>query len=428
MASIRAGQILHLGGNNTIIDRLQSAGIGDINVASDIIREVGNPDNVDKVLQDPDFTFSMESTDVSLEVEGLLSGRLDGDASIASGTIIAFSDMKCTHITSPWKDDSLGSAGIVNAGVLVPSYYTTKASYKFGVSDNAGETFDLAGNSYYLAPFDPVVDAYVGNGVASAFVSSSAAVRHADGGYSSTEYKYVLGVIVNGDVQVEGADYSVSTAGLTLAETATVTFINGAPAASANVTVAYFANRNPSYPDNTTTHPDPTVKPAAVRGRDIEIRVHVPAGGSEASGTVSLRGIQSVTLEGTNTNEIEREMGTVLPIGRTITQRDVTGQVGVHPNNATNLFKLLRRITGVASAEVIGVVNDNFPVGIEIRIKNPRNRTQILKTLWVPDAKIQVPGVTPKAGAVVDFNLNYSSQKGNFYVIKGDATSLTLPS
>lgn len=424
--AIRAGQILHLGGDNVVIDRLQSAGLGDINIGSDVIRETGNPNNVDKVLQDPDFTFTMESLDVSTEIEALLAGSMTGGAALPDGTMWRFSDLSCMHIASPWKDESTGSAGVIDSGVLLPNYYVSRASYRFGVNDNAGETFELAGSQVYMALRNPTVEHIVSTG-ASAYTTANPAIRHRVGGYSSTEYKYVFGVIVDGEIKIEGSDYEVSTSGTTEEEVATVTFLSGSiPANNANITLAYFDDQAPSFPTDSSTHPAATVKPGAVRGRDIRVRVHVPASGAEASGAVTLNGVQSVTVEGTRTTEQEREMGTLLPISRTVTQQDVNGDMGVHPATQQHLFLLLRRITGVASGEPISVLNE-YPVGLEIQILNPKNRSTVLKTIWIPDAKFQIPGVPARAGAVTDFTLRWESSRGEFYIYKGTTATLYQP-
>jgi hypothetical protein len=46
--SVHAGDILTVGGNN-VIDRIQSAGLGDVRLPIETIREVGNREVVDKV-------------------------------------------------------------------------------------------------------------------------------------------------------------------------------------------------------------------------------------------------------------------------------------------------------------------------------------------------------------------------------------------
>lgn len=423
--AVRAGQILHLGGDQTVIDRLQSAGLGDINIGVDQIREVGNPNTVDKIQQDPDFTFSMESFDTSTEIEALLAGVVDGGPALPDGTMWRFSDLKCIHITSPWKDEASGSAGVIDSGVLLPSYYVSRASYRFGVNDNAGETFELAGSQVYMAEYNPTIEVVTGNGTASAFTLAASAVRHRVGGYESEEVQYLHGVIVDSEVMIEGADFTVTHASSAATTGVTVNFTT-APANGADIQFAYFDTTTPAYPVNTTTHTSPTVKPAAVRGRDIKVNLHVPAGGSQASGSVTLNGVQSATVEGTRTTEQEREMGTLLPISRTITQQDANGELGIHPAQQSHLFTMLRRVTGVAANESISVIND-FPVGLEIQILNPRNRAEVLKTLWVPDAKFQIPGTPARAGAVVDFTMRYESSGGDFYVIKGGVAANLLP-
>jgi hypothetical protein len=413
--AIRGGQILHLGGSATVIDRLQSVG-ADVNIGSDTIREVGNYLNVDKVKQDPEVTFSMESFDVSTEAEALLSNRLDDANADADGTEYLFSEMGALNIISPWKDEAAGSAGTIDGGVILPGYYCSRASYRFGVDDNAGVTFELAGSDQYLARFVPQNERFTGNGASASFTTTASAVRHRVGGYDSGEMKYVLGVVLNGNTQVEGSDFTVTPSAGGAAEVMTVTFAT-TPATNAKIEVAYFASGvTASFPQ--TIHPDAVTKPAAVRGRDIKAYVHLPASGYEASGRVRLPGIQSVTVDAQKQTTLEREMGTLLPIGRTVESTDVTGDMGVHPAGQTAFFKLMRQITGVDAVEVVGILND-FPIGLEIEILNPKDRSQTLKTLFIEDAKFQVPGTPARAGAVVDFSINWESAEGELKVYKG---------
>ena len=419
--TMRGGQILHLGGDVVLIDRLQSAGLGDINIGTDTIRETGNYLNVEKILQDPDLSFSMESFDVSTEVEALLTGDASGGATAAASAEYKFSDMGSVHIVSPWKNESAGSAGTVDSGVVIPNYFTTRASYRFGVDENAGETFELAGSETYMALFNPVNETFLCDGIASAFVTGASAVKHRVGGYQSSELKYVLGVIVDSDVKVEGsnADFVATTAGTSDAEVVTVTFTTP-PDSGSVVHLAYFdATQPPSAAFDQSIHPAATTKPGAVRGRDIKVFAHVPSGGSSPSGTVELKCIQSVTVEGTKTTELERCMGELLPIGRTVTQQDVTGDLVIHPDGGPALHTFLRQITGVASGESIGVLND-FPVGLEVRILNPKDRGEVLKTIFVEDAKFQIPATPARAGAIVDFTLRWESNQGEFSVFNGE--------
>src|SRR5688500_17092014 len=99
--SVRAGEIVHVGGNS-VLNRLQSAGLGDVRVAPEIIREVGNPNIVDKVPGDPDFTFSIETFDVSIEPEAWLAGEHDTGAgepgsAAAAGARYRWKDMRAVN-------------------------------------------------------------------------------------------------------------------------------------------------------------------------------------------------------------------------------------------------------------------------------------------------------------------------------------------
>ncbi len=162
--SVHAGTIVHVGGNN-VIDRIQSAGLGDAQQQFDVIREVGNDQVIDKVPGDPDFTFTLESLDVSTELEAWLTGKLGTaladpaagpGAADAAGTGYRWLDCKNVNIASPWKDPVSGQAGAVVAGHILPGYYPTRLRYEMGVTDNAQMTVELGGGSYYYALHAPI--------------------------------------------------------------------------------------------------------------------------------------------------------------------------------------------------------------------------------------------------------------------------------
>src|SRR5215210_1501523 len=130
--SVHAGTILHVGGNN-VIDRIQSAGL-DGQVPIETIREVGNRLVVDKIPGEPDFTFTMESLDVSTDLMAFLTGKVGAvgepagapGAADPAGTRYRWEDTRPINIASPWKDPNSGAAGNIIAGHLIPSYYPTR--------------------------------------------------------------------------------------------------------------------------------------------------------------------------------------------------------------------------------------------------------------------------------------------------------------
>ena len=53
--ALRGGQILHVGNGVTVIDRLQVAGSGDLNIPTEKIYELGNYESVATIRDGPDI-------------------------------------------------------------------------------------------------------------------------------------------------------------------------------------------------------------------------------------------------------------------------------------------------------------------------------------------------------------------------------------
>lgn len=408
--SVHAGSILHIAGQN-VIDRIQSAGLGDVRLPIETIREVGNREVVDKVPGEPDFTFTMESFNVSTELEAWLTGSLGSAASASSpgagdaaGTEYDWLDCQFVNIASPWKDPTTGSAGVVEAGHLIPGYYPTRIRYRFGVTDNATQEVELAGGSFFYGKFAPREEYFTGTGGVGPFTTSDATIHYRKGGSGGTTYRDVFGVIVNGELQSEDVDYTVSGGN---GSPAAVTFLTGhEPASGANIRVAYFTSAAKAYPQ--TVHASVLVTPGAVRGRNI----HVYLNG------VKLGGIQTAELEATVDGEVERELGTEDVVGRVINGTDCNGTLTIRSKDADAFFDVLNRITGVATSEIFGWFNEHT-VDLQIRIENPKNPGTIIKTLRVEDAKFQPPGTPARVNAATDFAINFESNDGTFKAVKG---------
>lgn len=411
--SIRAGSILHLSGNN-VIDRIQQAGLGNVNLPIETIREVGNREVVDKIPQEPDFTFTMQDLDVSTDIMAWLTGAAPGGSASAAapgasdpnGTRYDFLDCVMVNIPSPWKDPTTGSAGVVEAGHLIPGYYPTKVSYNFGVTDNASQTVELAGGSFYYGKGAPREQGFAGNGVTKAFETEEPAVHTRRGGAEGTTFRSVFGVIVDGELQTEGVDYEVTGGAEWPGTAATIAFTN-APDNGADIRVAYFTSTEHAFPQS--VHASTLTKPGAVRGRNIRVMVD----------GVRVGGIQTATLEATVEGEVERELGTEDITGRVVNGTDCNGTVTIRSKNKDAFFTVMKQITGIdGEKEVFGWFNNNT-VKLEIQIENPKNPSQIIKTLLVEDAKFQPPGTPAQVNQATDFAFNFSSVAGTFAEVKG---------
>lgn len=410
--SVHAGDILHVAGNN-VIDRIQSAGLGNVNVPIDRILEVGNREVVDKVPQEPDFTFSLNSLDVSVELLAFLEGEISGSGSasvaetLPDGTEFQWVDVagRAVNIASPWKDPSTGSAGVIDAGHLIPGYYVTQLQYQYGVTDNAQQTVQLSGGAFFYGEFPPVEDFFTGNGASTDFVAGANPVGYRKGGADGTTFRYIFGVIVNGELQTEDVDYTI-----TGGSHNTVSF-TVAPPNGADVRFCYFANATRSYPDS--VHASTLVKPGAVRGRNIVILL-----GVRGTDQARLGGVQSFELTATVEGTPEREMGNEDVVGRSVTATDTTGTITIRAKDKNAFFDALHKATGVARTEVFGWFNQNT-TELEVQIQNPKNPGQILKTLYVPDCQLQPPGTPAQVNQPTDFAITWQAQSGNFHEFKG---------
>lgn len=415
--SVHAGTILHIGGDN-VIDRIQSAGLGDVRVPTEVIREVGNELVVDKVPGDPDFTFTLETLDVTTELEAWLAGGVGAAASASSpgagdpdGTPYVFSDFGFVNIPSPWKDTKTGSAGTVVAGHLIPGYYPRRIRYRFGVGENSSETVELAGGAFYYAAYAPVEDFFTGDGSDATWATTRQAIPHRKGGYLGTEYKGVWGVIVDGELQSEGVDYTQNDLGGNPG-TVTVTFMaDSIPASGANIRFVYFTDAATAYPQ--ARHASTVVKPAAVRGRHICI--FLGSGGARAK----VGAVQTFELEASQDTTTDRELCSEEVSGFTVQGRDVTGTMVVRSKNPDEFINLLSKVTGVPIDEVFGYLN-TYEIPLEVQILNPRDPATVIKTLYVSDAKFQPPGTNPRVNTPTDFSFAWESATGDYTVFKGE--------
>lgn len=412
--SVHAGTIVTVGGAN-VIDRLQSAGLGNVTLPVEAIREVGNELVVDKIPGEADFTFSMESYNVSTEMMAFLTGKTGAQASGSApgasdpaGTKYRWENCQVVNIVSPWKDASTGSAGVVEAGHIIPGYYPTSLTYRFGATDYATQSVDLGGGSFYYAQAAPVEEFSTAGGTT--FTTADPAVGHRKGGGTSTEYRFVFGVIVGDTLQIEGVDYTVSGGSIDTPAAVTITF-GVAVASGVKVRFCYFTTAAKSYPQ--ATHAAAVTLPGAVRGRNI--RVFLGSGGARQR----IGSTQSVEINATVDSAVERELGSDEVVGRTINGRDCNGTLTVRSRDSQAFIALLSKVTGYAVDEVFGYFNQGYTVPVEIQIVDPKDNANILKTIVIVDAIFQPSGTPARVNTPTDFSLGWSAQSGTYSAFKG---------
>ena len=421
--TVKAGDIVTVAGQ-TVLQRLQTQGLTNAKVPVNTIREIGNGLVVDKVLGEPDFTFTLESLAVDCSIEAILHGEVStgttpgtgAGQSDAPGTEYKWETSQAVNICSPWKKQG-DTGGAVDSGHLIPGYFPQKIGYKFGVTENASQTVELRGGEFYYGNgLAPVEDVFTGDDATKAFVTANHAIRYRRGGVLGTTYKEVLGVLVNGVWQNEGQDFTVTGGGPVSTEiAATVTFVT-APGTGASVRIAYFTSAAQAYPD--TVKESSLVLPGAVRGRNI--CVSVASGGADT--WHRLYGIQTAALDASFELAPERELCNDEIVGFTVNGTDCTGTITMHAKNKDAFFSFLKQITGIdTTQEVVGYMNQN-PLKLKIEITDPRNPGTVLKTLYVPDAVFDIPATPARVNAVVDFSLTFESLIGTFSAFRGAAS------
>lgn len=400
--SIKAGQIIH-DAQGFVIDRIQTGGVSNLNIPEEKIRELGNFLTVATVRDIPDLSFDLESLDVSTEIEALSLG-ID-PTSVNAGDEFDFLDSKPMDVISPFKAGQ-GLYTIVK-GIVLPYLTLESLTYRFGTRQNATQQMTLRGDSVYYIPGSPYYEEFSGNGVTTVFTLAHTAILYNESG----DDVYALGVCVvksDGTYQrlFHGIDYTDTATTFTLAD-ATL-----APAGS-KIRVVYGSTTQATYAQ--TVHQGTSVKPAAVRGKDIDVYV-----GSSAATPVFSRWTSVQNFEVTRRVNLDNdeEFGNPHYVAQDYDTADVTGTVTVRPRNPTDLWDKIHQVANVADNEVVGPLT-SITLPVELRINDPETGDRV-KTLYVPDARFTVPSVQGRVQQKTEVTFNFSSDEGQLLVYAGE--------
>lgn len=436
--SIPAGHIITVG-SLSVLDRLQDAGLQNPKVPTETVRETGNDLVVGKVLTEAAFTFQMTSWDVSCDLMAMLNGKhgvLAKGASFAdaAGTAYHWENCQFLNVACPWARDTGTEGGDISSGVIIPAFYPTALAYKFGVTANAEQTVTLDGGAYYMSDghggFEPKTEntAYPIEEFAEPSEAESEAAKgklivetkekalvYRVGGHGSEKYRHVFGVLVNGVIQQEGVDYvEEGGANPDVANTKVkIKFISFPESGKNVVRFVYFSDK--AHKIEQSVHATTVVKPAAVRGRNIDILLG-------EKGEIVLHGVQDFTLNATHTGQVQREMGYQDPIGYDETGIDCNGSITMNPKEESALYNALSQLTGIDRDEVLGYINE-YPVPITAAIYNPAKPSELIKSISIEDAIFQPPGTMAKVNTPLSLPITWESLSGTFEEIKGELPS-----
>ena len=401
--AIKAGQILFLG-NEFVVDRIQTGG-PTINIPQEKIHEVGNFETVGIVYDIPDLSFEIESLDVSTDIEAIIS-RLD-PSTITDGQQLTFDMSRPLNVTSPFRAGNF--LYNVVRGLVVPWLNLEQVQYRFGVRANATETFTLRGDSIYYVPGTPWVDFAVGGATTYNFAHGPAIPMNQLG-----KTIYALGVDwvdqTTGLYQrlFWGEDFTDSATGITIINAAK------APPATAQIAICYGSLTAQTVPQSLNT--PATVKPAAVRSKDLDLYVSAnPEGGTPSM--VRFSGVQSVEVNRRVNLENDEEFGNPHFISSDYDTADVNGTVEIRSTDPVDLFNKVAQLAQADPATVVGPI-PTVPVELELHINDPVTGARI-KTLYCPDAIFTIPGAQGRQQQKLNSTWNWESQTGILHVYKG---------
>ena len=402
--TIKSGKILTIG-NAFLVDRLQTSGPGNLNIPTEKIYETGNELAVATLRDVPDLTYDMESFDVSIETESMLTGIPVADwPSLPDGTVIDLGDAKPIDIISPYK--AAGTSKTTVRGVAIPQLTLENTTYRFGVGASATQTYTLRGDAVYFIPGTPYYQVFTGNGVGP-YTLTNTALRTVEKGddifalsvcvmYADGTYKRLF----------HGTDYTDTATAVTIVDAAVAPVDASVRVVYGSATAATFAQ---------ALHPTASVKPAAVRGKDIDLYVAVDTGVGQT--LMRWQGVQSVDITRAVNVEVQDELGNPHHVTSDYDQPDVTGTITMRPGTVEYLFDRVAQVTNTPTNEIANLLTSE-PLELQIRIHHPETGAA-LKTLRIPDARIEPPGPQARANQRLEVSMPFSSDSGALEIIKG---------
>lgn len=409
--AIKSGQFV-MTNSGFLIDRVQTGGVSNLGIPSERIYELGNYQTLTLLRDIPDLSFDVESYDVSCKMEALLLGLAPG--SVVSGQQFDFNLNQPFNVLSPFRSSQNHFDTI--RGLVVPHLALESVAYKFGVKQNASQTYTLKGDSVFFIPGNPNEDLFTSDGTTTTHTLTRTALEY----FNST-----LGVaqfVVNMSVYNTDGTFErlFNGAHFDYVDTATTFTFNSAgkvPPSGSTIRVQY--GTGPAAPvesilQSANTADGISVSPAAIRAKDIDIYV-----GTSGPTPVFTRwtGVQSFDCTWKVNLDANLEFGNPLNVSEDYVNADVDGTITTRDVSVTELFNKIAQATNVPTNQVAGALSST-PIPVEIRLSNP-DTGAALKTIYIPDARFEPPATQGRVNQKLDTPFKYSSDTGLLFVYDG---------
>lgn len=402
--AIKAGTFIH-DIHGFVIDRIQTGGVSNLNIPSTKVYELGNYQTVATVFDIPQLSFDIESFDVSCEIEALLHGI--APSAVTSNQEFNFQTTFPIDVISPFKAGN-GAFNIVK-GIVVPYLNLDTADYTFGVGNNATEKFTLQGDSVYYVPGSPYYQEFTLTG-AGPYTISHTALPYTESGSTF----HILGACVKNvsTGAYKRLFFGTDPNGYTDSATTITTITNWQAAGYTKLHVVYGSATAATY--NQSVHQDTSVKPAAIRAKDILL--YVGTNGSTSTLT-KWSGVQSFQVTRKVNLQNDEEFGNTKYVATDYDTADVNGSVVVRASDAAALWSLIEQVSGTSSSEISGPLSSS-PIEVQIHVRDPDTGTT-LKTWNVPDARFTLPAAQGKVQTKLDVTFPFTSDGGLLSVFNG---------
>lgn len=396
--AIKSGELLHVG-NTVLLDRIQTGGPAAPNIPTEKIKELGNYKGVATIRDIPDLSFSLESLDVSAELEALLVNANFGTD--AAGTEYDLSKVLPIDVAGQFKAGATAaSPNNVVVSAAVPFLLLESLSYRFGLRDNATQSATLRTDTIFWAEGSVYIVTAAGTGSNNQLVPfGQTALPYNGDTIAGTRYALSVTLVESSRRLVPGVDYTETATGVTILVGTTNT-----------IRVVIQSATPAVYPAASHAAASAT-RPAAVKGRDIEIRV----GGNTVTDRWS--SVQSVTIDWRGTVERDEELGSSQIIDQSFDIPEVSGSVELKPRDGAELMRRIRQVANVPSGQVVGP-HTSTPLSLDVLIHSPDDGS-VVKTLHVPDARFVIPGYSGQVDQSQTVTLNFDSDTGDLRAYKG---------
>lgn len=401
--AVKAGQILH-DAYGFIIDRIQTGGATSLNIPEEKVYEVGNFNAVGTVRDSPDLSFDLETFDATTELEALLT-FLD-PTTVVNGDMLDLSTAVPMDVISPIKD--AWKVYTSTHGVIIPYLTLESSSYRFELRGNHTQRHTLRGDSYFFVD-SPIYEEFDGDGITATFALTHAPAQPYNYGGNTA---YVLGASVVDANRVctrlfLDDHYTNTNGAITLTDATLV------PTGSTLRVVYGAAGTTMTYPQSVNADTD--VKPAALRGRNVDVYI----GTNDATPVFSRwSSVQSAEVNWSVTLDKDEEFGNAQYVAQDHDVPECSGNIVVRPRDVTELWDKVYAVTNVTPGEVAGPLT-SVTLPMEIRLSDPDTGTR-LKTLYVPDARFKPPAIEGRVQAKAEPTFEWTSDSGVLEVYHGN--------